>query len=93
MNTEIEKTKGTQRLLGEIVSDKMSKTRVLLVRRRVMHPLYRKSLTRTKRFLIHDPRNETQVGDMVEVVSCRPLSKRKHFRLYRVLKKNEGKKG
>lgn len=62
---------------GVVVSDKMDKTVVVKVERRVMHPLYKKFVRRSKRYLAHDEGNVGKVGDVVRIRECRPLSKRK----------------
>jgi small subunit ribosomal protein S17 len=64
-------------LQGTVVSDKMDKTVVVSVERRVMHPLYKKYIRRTKKYLAHDEANACKVGDVVRIIETRPLSKRK----------------
>ncbi len=66
-------------MTGTIVSDKMDKTVVVRVERRVMDPLYKKFVTRSKRFPAHDADNAFSVGDMVRIQECRPLSRNKRF--------------
>ncbi|EDP62448.1 30S ribosomal protein S17 [Thalassobaculum sp.] len=66
-------------LQGTVVSDKADKTVVVTVQRRVMHPLYKKFITRTKKLAAHDPENRFKQGDMVRVRECRPVSKSKRF--------------
>lgn len=73
--------------IGVVVSDKMDKTIVVAVVRKVKHPLYKKYVTRTKKFKAHDELNECVVGDKVEIVETRPLSKDKCWRLSRVIEK------
>lgn len=75
---------------GIVVSDKMSKTRVVEVKRTIRHALYRKNLIRRSRFFIHDEKNESKIGDVVVAVSTRPLSRHKNFRLLKVLEKRGG---
>ncbi|HEF9495277.1 TPA: 30S ribosomal protein S17 [Campylobacter coli] len=70
---------------GVVVKIAGEKTASILVERKVVHPRYRKIVKRFKKYLIHDERNEVKVGDTVVVVECRPLSKRKSFRLKSVL--------
>jgi len=79
----------TQRkvLTGTIVSDKMDKTIVVLVERKVPHPLYKKVVKQSKKYKAHDEKNEGAVGDIVEIMETRPLSKDKYFRLLRVVEK------
>ena len=64
-------------LIGWVVSDKSDKTVVVTVDRRVMHPLYKKYMTRTKKFAAHDAENTCKIGDKVRIQECRPLSRRK----------------
>jgi small subunit ribosomal protein S17 len=71
---------------GNVIKRSGDKTVSILVERRVMHPKYHKVVKRFKKYLVHDERNELQVGDEVIAVECRPLSKRKSFRLKRVVK-------
>jgi len=66
-------------LQGTVVSDKGDKTVVVTVQRRVMHPLYKKFITRSKKFSAHDPENRFKQGDMVRIQECRPISKSKRF--------------
>lgn len=70
---------------GVVVKIAGEKTASVLVERKVVHPRYRKIVKRFKKYLIHDERNEAKVGDVVTAVECRPLSKRKAFRLKSVL--------
>ena len=64
-------------LTGRVVSDKMDKTVTVLVERRVMHPLYKKFIRRSKNYAAHDEANQCKVGDAVRIEECRPISKRK----------------
>ncbi|MBW7851304.1 MAG: 30S ribosomal protein S17 [Rhodospirillales bacterium] len=64
-------------LQGVVVSDKMDKTVVVRVERRVMHPVYKKFIRRTKKYSAHDENNTHKVGDVVRIQECRPLSKNK----------------
>ncbi len=64
---------------GVVVSDKADKTVSVRVDRRVMHPIYKKFMTRSKKFLAHDESNAFKVGDMVRIQESRPLSKRKRW--------------
>ena len=70
---------------GVVVKKSGDKTASVLVERKVMHPRYHKIVKRFKKYLIHDERNETNVGDVVVAVECRPISKRKSFRLKKVV--------
>lgn len=73
--------------VGSVVSDKMDKTVVVAIVDSVQHPLYKKIIKRTIRLKAHDEKNECKVGDKVEVMETRPLSKDKHFRLVRIIEK------
>ncbi|HTN11756.1 MAG TPA: 30S ribosomal protein S17 [Acetobacteraceae bacterium] len=64
-------------LTGRVTSDKMDKTVTVLVDRRIMHPLYKKFIRRSKRYAAHDEANLCQIGDAVRIEECRPISKRK----------------
>jgi small subunit ribosomal protein S17 len=64
-------------LTGRVTSDKMDKTITVLVDRRVMHPLYKKFIRRSKKYAAHDEANLCKIGDMVRIEECRPISKRK----------------
>jgi small subunit ribosomal protein S17 len=64
-------------LQGQVVSDKQDKTIVVRVERRVMHPVYKKFVTRSKKYAAHDEANHFKVGDTVRIQECRPISKNK----------------
>lgn len=64
---------------GVVVSDKMDKTIVVLVERRIMHPLYKKFIRRSSKYAAHDEANACKIGDKVRIRECRPLSKRKRW--------------
>jgi small subunit ribosomal protein S17 len=70
---------------GLVVSDKMEKTVVVAIERRVPHPIYGKMITRTKRLKAHDEENSAKVGDTVRIVETRPLSKDKRWRLVEIV--------
>ena len=72
-------------LVGRVVSDKRTKTVAVAIDRKVKLPLYGKYVKRTTRLLAHDEQGECKLGDVVMIESCRPLSKRKSWRLLRVL--------
>jgi small subunit ribosomal protein S17 len=72
---------------GTVVSSSMDKTAVVSVVDRVRHPLYRKTLQRTKKLYVHDEQNDLNVGDRVRVQETRPLSKLKRWRLIEVLER------
>lgn len=64
-------------LTGRVTSDKMDKTVTVLVERRVMHPLYKKFIRRSKKYAAHDEANLCKEGDLVQIEECPPISKRK----------------
>ena len=72
---------------GLVVSDKMDKTIVVAIEDNVRHPLYKKIVKRTIKLKAHDENNECRVGDRVEVMETRPLSKDKRWRLARIIEK------
>ncbi|MGN1120756.1 MAG: 30S ribosomal protein S17 [Eubacteriales bacterium] len=73
--------------VGIVSSDKMDKTIVVSIKDSVKHPLYKKVIKRTVKFKAHDENNECGVGDKVEIMETRPLSKDKRWRLVRVIEK------
>lgn len=73
--------------VGIVVSDKMEKTIVVAVRDNTKHPLYKKTIKTTAKFKAHDENNEARIGDIVEIVETRPLSKDKCFRLSRIVER------
>jgi small subunit ribosomal protein S17 len=75
---------------GRVVSNKADKTVTVLVERRFKHPLYGKVVTRTKKYLAHDEANTYGEGDVVEIVSTRPISKRKSFTVQKLIEKARG---
>ena len=77
-------------LVGEVISDKMDKTIVVEVARRVRHPRYQKVMMLYKKFYAHDEKSEAGVGDKVRIVESRPLSKLKRWRLVQVVEKATG---
>ncbi len=72
--------------VGTVISDKMDKTRVVLVERLVRHKKYKKVIKVHKKYYAHDENNETKVGDKVEIILSRPISKLKRWRILRVIK-------
>ena len=75
--------------VGKVVSDKMDKTVVVAVERKVPHALYNKPMVSTKRFKAHDENNECQIGDTVKIVETRPLSKDKCWRVVEILERKK----
>lgn len=68
-------------LQGVVVSDKAEKTITVLVERRLMHPIYKKFVKKSKKYLAHDEHKTAKAGDVVDIVECRPISKRKSWML------------
>ncbi|RME43834.1 MAG: 30S ribosomal protein S17 [Deltaproteobacteria bacterium] len=75
--------------VGVVVSDKMDKTVVVRVDRLVKHPIYKKYIHRHKKFKAHDEENRCRIGDTVQIIESRPLSKEKRWRVQRILKREE----
>lgn len=74
-------------LTGKVVSDKMDKTIVVLVETYKKHPLYGKRVKYSKKYKAHDEQNQAKIGDVVEIMETRPLSRDKHFRLVEIIEK------
>jgi len=74
-------------MIGQVVSDKMDKTIVVAVKDSYQHPLYKKTMKRTYKLKAHDENNECGIGDTVEVMETRPLSKDKRWRLVSIIEK------
>src|SRR5437762_10364115 len=72
-------------MIGVVVSNKMDKTAVVAVERRMQHPLYKKIIRRTKRYKAHDESNEARLGDIVRIAETRPMSKEKRWRIAETL--------
>lgn len=71
---------------GIVVSDKMDKTVVVEVKSKVKHPLYKKTVNKSKKFKAHDENNECKIGDYVEIKETRPISRDKNWRVSKILK-------
>jgi small subunit ribosomal protein S17 len=78
-----------RQITGTVIKKAGDKTATVLVERRVLHPRYHKTVKRFKKYLVHDEKNETTMGDTVTAIECRPLSKSKNFRLLEILKRGE----
>jgi small subunit ribosomal protein S17 len=76
--------------VGVVVSDKMDKTVTVAIERVFQHPRYKKTIKRTKKVLAHDAQNECRVGDKVLIIETRPLSRRKRWRVSKILEKAVG---
>ena len=90
-NQQLKKVGSKKERVGYVVSDKMEKTIVVRVDRRVRHPRYEKVMTLSSRFYAHDEKNEAGIGDRVRIVETRPLSRLKRWRLVEVLEKSVDK--
>jgi small subunit ribosomal protein S17 len=73
--------------VGSVVSDRMAKTIVVEVTRRVPHPLYKRIVTKRRKFYAHDEQGDAKVGDVVRIIECRPMSKLKRWRLGEVVRR------
>jgi small subunit ribosomal protein S17 len=73
--------------IGKVVSDKMEKTVVVSIERRVQHPVYGKMIRRTKKLKAHDEENSAKTGDTVRIMETRPLSKDKRWRLVEIIER------
>jgi len=87
-----EKATGVRtRRVGVVVSDRMDKTAVVAVERKVKHPGYKRYVRRTTKFYAHDEKNDVHVGDQVEIIETRPMSKNKRWRIARIIARAPGK--
>jgi small subunit ribosomal protein S17 len=75
--------------VGVVVSNKMDKTIVIVVERRIQHPIFKKYMKQTRKFMAHDANNECDIGDRVRIMETRPQSKRKNWRLVSILEKKK----
>ncbi len=71
--------------VGKVVRDKMDKSIVVAIPLRRLHPLYKKYISRTKKLMVHDEKNEAHVGDTVRITECRPISRHKSWRLLEIV--------
>jgi len=81
--------KNQRKLVGRVVSDKMQKTVVVLIERRVRDPLMGKIITRSKKYHAHVETEEFKLGDLVEIAECRPISRTKSWRVTRLVEKSK----
>lgn len=79
--------KAERTVTGRVVSNKMEKSAIVMVERRVRHPLYGKYIRRSTKLHIHDENNDCQEGDVVRIRECRPISKTKSWKLVEVVEK------
>jgi small subunit ribosomal protein S17 len=80
-------SKTTRTVTGKVVSNKMQKTIAVEIERLIKHPTYGKYIRRTTKLLAHDENNESREGDVVAISPCRPLSRRKSYRLVKVIER------
>lgn len=83
-NRRIRKTR-----VGKVVSNKMNKSIVVAIERRVAHPIYKKYFKKTTKLMAHDEKNECNIGDTVKIMESRPLSARKRWRLVSIIERAE----
>lgn len=76
-----------KQIIGVVVSNKMEKSIVVAVKRKVMHPIYGKFINKTSKFYAHDETNDSHVGDKVRLMETRPLSKTKRWRLVEIIER------
>ncbi len=74
-------------LIGVVIGDKMNKTRVVVVERRLSHAKYGKYMTKRAKYKAHDEKNEFRIGDRVEIIESRPLSREKRWRIERLVER------
>lgn len=73
-----------KKLIGKVITDKMEKTKVVEITTVKHHPIYDKSFKKTRKILVDDPKEISKIGDIVEIISVRPVSKNKSFRISKV---------
>ena len=78
-----------RQITGTVIKIAGEKTATVIVERKVIHPRYHKTVKRFKKYLIHDEKGSAKVGDTISAIECRPISKRKSFRLLEILKVGE----
>ena len=77
-----------KQLIGQVVSNKMDKTVIVNVESRSPHPIYKKYVTKSKKYYVHDPKSECKPGDTVSIIECRPMSKLKRWRFHNIEQKS-----
>ncbi|MES2559797.1 MAG: 30S ribosomal protein S17 [Bacteroidota bacterium] len=87
METTVETRNSRKVIIGKVLSNKMEKTIVVSVERKVMHPKYGKFIKMTSKFKAHDEKNECSINDIVKLMETRPLSKDKRWRLVEIIEK------
>ena len=89
MTEQVSNAKPQRMVTGKVISNKMHKTIVVQVERKVKHPLYEKYVRRFSKMYAHDEENTSKIGDLVTIQQCRPLSKTKRWNLVEVVKREE----
>ncbi len=84
-----DKTGMNRTLVGRVVSDKMQETATVLVERRVKQPMYGMVITRSKKYHAHNANNDAKMGDLVQIVECRPMSRTKTWQIAKLLERAE----
>ena len=87
MTEQTQQISQKKEVVGEVISDKMEKTIIVEVSRRIRHPRYQKVMTKCKKFYAHDEKSQAGVGDRVRIVESRPLSKLKRWALVEIITK------
>lgn len=86
MTTAMERGRRKE-LIGKVVSNRMDKSIVIAVERKVKHPIYHKTVKKTSKFMVHDEKNECHEGDVIHAMETRPLSKSKCWRLIKIIER------
>ena len=84
-----DQAKTAHSIIGQVVSNKMNKTIVVQIERKVKHPMYGKYVKRTSKMYVHDEDNASRIGDVVRIQQTRPLSKTKRWKLVEIVKREE----
>lgn len=84
-----DQTTASRTITGQVVSNKMNKTIVVKIERKVKHPMYGKYVKRTSKMYVHDEDNASRIGDVVRIQQTRPLSKTKRWKLVEIVKREE----
>lgn len=87
MEKQVIQRNNRKEVIGKVVSNKAEKTIVVLVERRIKHPVYGKFIRKSTKFMAHDENNECNIGDTVNLMETRPLSKQKRWRMVKILEK------
>ena len=87
MESSAEKRSLRKVRIGKVVSNKMQKSIVVSIERRVPHPIYKKYFRKTTKLMAHDEKNEARIGDIVKIMETRPLSRSKRWRLVEIVEK------